>query len=309
MDILITGTTGFVGKNLSSALKAEGHKLIEVNRRDMPGTYSFEALFGGALNAEIWIHLAAQAEDTTNKELLEKYLSANVELSKKVFAAFLSDPSASTFIHFSSVKAAAASVEGPLREEDELEVDIPYGISKRLAEKALLAETLPAGKRLIILRPAMIYGYNTDSNLYSLYKFVKRGIPYPFAAFDNTRTMISVDNLVFVILNIIKNPSFRGGIYNVADDDGISTNEIIALIRKSTGRAPVSLTISKAFIGFLFKCGDLLHLPVNTKKLNKLTRNYVVSNAKLKSELGASLPVSARDGLTRLFSSFYQNNV
>jgi nucleoside-diphosphate-sugar epimerase len=309
MTILITGTTGFVGANLNSFLAKQGHQIIEVNRTAKSGTYTFDELLNGDFHADIWIHLASKAKDKNENELLEQYVAVNVELSQKVFKAFIKDPSASTFIYFSTVKAAASIVDGVLTEECEKEVDVPYGLSKRLAEKALLGEKLPKGKKLIILRPALIYGYNTNSNLYSLYKFVKRGIPYPFAAFDNKRTMISIDNLAFVILNIIKNPSFKAGIYNVADDDAISTNELTTLIRESMGKKPLSMKIPRGLIKFMFRCGDWLHLPINTQTLNKLTDDYIVSNAKLKSELGVPLPVSARDSLKSLFDSFQRAKI
>lgn len=309
MNILITGTTGFVGTNLSSVLAAEGYQIIEVNRTAKTGNYTYDELLSGDFHAKIWIHLASKAKDSNESDLLEQYIEVNVELSKKVFKAFINDPSASTFIYFSTVKAAASSVEGVLTEECEAEVDVPYGLSKRLAEKALLNEKLPEGKKLIILRPSLIYGYNTDSNLYSLYKFIKKGIPYPFAAFDNKRTMISIDNLDFVILNIIQNPSFKAGIYNVADDDAVSTNELTTMIRNSMGKKPLSMKVPRGLIKFMFRCGDWLHLPINTQKLNKLTGNYIVSNAKLKSELGVPLPVSARDGLKSLFNSFQQTKI
>jgi nucleoside-diphosphate-sugar epimerase len=309
MTILITGTTGFVGTNLNSVLAKQGHQIIEVNRTAKPGTYTFDELLSGDFHANIWIHLASKAKDKNENELLEQYVAVNVDLSQKVFKAFINDPLASTFIYFSTVKAAASIVDGVLTEECELEVDVPYGLSKRLAEKALISEKLPKEKKLIILRPALIYGYNTNSNLYSLYKFIKRGIPYPFAAFDNKRTMISIDNLAFVILNIIQNPSFKAGIYNVADDDAISTNELTALIRESMGKQPLSMKIPKGLIKFMFRCGDWLHLPINTQTLNKLTGDYIVSNAKLKNELGLPLPVSARNGLKSLFNSFQQTTI
>ena len=306
MDILITGTTGFVGKNLCGLLADQGHKLIEANRVAITGKQTLEDAVKGKLHAETWIHLAAKSQDVNNPKLLDEYTHVNIDLTKDLFNAFLNDPAASTFIHFSSVKAAAANITGELTELTEAEVDIPYGSTKRQAEKELLAQKLPPGKKLIILRPAMIYGYNTKSNLYSLFKFIKRGLPYPFAAFDNKRTMLSIDNLLFVILHIVNTPSFKGGIYNVADDDSLSTNELTALISTAIGKKPSKLKIPKPLITFMFRIGDVLHLPVNTQKLNKLTANYLVSNSKLKAELGVPLPATAHDSLLQVFNRFQQ---
>jgi hypothetical protein len=47
-----------------------------------------------------------------------------------------------------------------------------------------------------------------------------------------------------------------------------------------------------------------LHLPFNTERLQKLTENYVVSNAKIVTAIGKELPIRAQEGLLRIFESF-----
>ncbi len=231
MNILITGSTGFVGSNLKAALEQEEHHILEVNRRKkVKDSFTFDKVDLDSCRSHIWIHLAGMSKDIGHKKMLPAYMEANVELTKKVFNAFLKDETASTFIFVSSVKAAASNVETILTEEDDFLVEEPYGLSKKLAETYLLSAELPKNKKLIILRPAMIYGYNLKSNLYSLYNFVKRGLPYPFSAFNNLRTMLSIDNFTYVIKSIIKKEDFKPGIYNVADDDALSTGDIIKLM-------------------------------------------------------------------------------
>ncbi|MBV5342376.1 nucleoside-diphosphate-sugar epimerase, partial [bacterium] len=88
---------------------------------------------------------------------------------------------------------------------------------------------------LYILRPCMIHGPGNKGNLNLLYNVVKRGIPYPLGAFENRRSFCSIDNLSFVINGLIEN-QVASGIYNVCDDETVSTNELIELISISLGK-------------------------------------------------------------------------
>lgn len=281
---------------------------MEVNRKkNTKDSYTFDNQDLEKCNGKIWIHLAGMSKDIGHKKMIPAYMEANVELTKKVFNAFLKDETASTFIFVSSVKAAASKIDTILTEEDDFLVEEPYGLSKKLAETYLLSEELPKNKKLIILRPAMIYGYNFKSNLYSLFAFVKKGLPYPFSAFNNLRTMLSIDNFTYVIKSIINKEDFKPGIYNVADDDAFSTGDIIKLMAASQRKKARLWPINKRVIKQLGIIGDHLHLPINTNKINKLTKNYIISNTKLKKELGTNLPYSTRDELVKLFESFKMN--
>ncbi|MCM1139791.1 MAG: nucleoside-diphosphate-sugar epimerase, partial [Muribaculum sp.] len=103
----------------------------------------------------------------------------------------------------------------------------------------------------------------------------------------------------------------ESGIYNMADDEALSTNELIDVICSAMGKRAYIWRINKSLIFFGTKLGDILHLPLNSFRLNKLTENYVVSNAKIKRALGIEkMPVCAREGLTLTIKSFLnQTNV
>lgn len=305
MGILITGTTGFIGNNLLHYWQANGVEVLEVNRQaNTRSTYTFDNFDNTKFHAKVWCHLAGKAKDVQNDKLADFYEQANVVLTEKIFSAFLDDSSANIFIFFSTVKAAAAAVNGILTETDELPVDEPYGSSKRKAERFLLSKPLPTNKRLVILRPVMVYGNNMDSNLYSLYSFVKRGIPYPFAAYSNSKSLLSINNLIFVVNHIVSNPYFKSGIYNVSDSEIVSTNQIIEIIGEVLGKKPKMLNIPKKIIDVIGKIGSKLHLPVNSNKIGKLTSNYIVSNQKLLNEMKCSLPFSSVNELKKTFQSF-----
>jgi len=137
-----------------------------------------------------------------------------------------------------------------------------------------------------------------------LYKIISKSIPWPLGAFDNKRSFCSIDNLMFIFKELIEREDIPSGIYNVADDEPLSTNELIGLIAQSQNRRPKLWNISKKFIEGVASIGDKLHLPLNTERLHKLTSSYVVSNAKIKTAIGKPLPVSSREGLLKTFKSF-----
>ena len=125
-----------------------------------------------------------------------------------------------------------------------------------------------------------------------------------YSAFENRRSFTSVDNLSFVIEQLIEK-DIPTGIYNVGDDETLSTNELIALMAKMLDKPNRTWNWNKSLIQFCARVGTVLHLPLNTERLQKLTENYVVSNAKLKQALGIEkMPVRAEDGLRKTVESF-----
>jgi nucleoside-diphosphate-sugar epimerase len=180
-----------------------------------------------------------------------------------------------------------------------------YGKSKLLAEQYIFSKQISFGKRVYVLRPCMIHGLGNKGNLNLLYKLVSKNIPWPLGAFENKRSFCSIDNLMFIIKELIEREDIPSGIYNIADDEPLSTNELICLIAKSQNRKPKIWKISNGIVARVASFGDKLHLPLNTERLNKLTSNYIVSNAKIKAAIGKSLPLSSREGLLKTLKSFY----
>jgi len=320
MKILITGIHGFVGTNLVNALKAQhtiyGLDIIAPQKEGVVKTYTWAEL--EIIPAvDVVIHLAGKAHDTKNQTNAQVYFDINTGLTQKIYDWFLSSE-AKKFIFFSSVKAAADKVEGEiLTEEIVPSPKGPYGESKIKAEEylishqssvisqqSLLPTTTYPLKSTYILRPCMIHGPGNKGNLNLLYKVVKKGIPYPLGAFENRRSFCSIDNLSFVISGLIEN-DVASGIYNVGDDESLSTNELITLMATTMGKPASIWKWNKAVIQLGAKVGTVLHLPLNTERLQKLTENYVVSNVKIKQALGVDkMPVRAEEGLRKTVSSF-----
>lgn len=292
MSIFITGSSGFVGTSFLNYFKNE------VTRFSSRGKES------NIDDAEVVIHLAGKAHDLKNTSASQEYYEVNTELTKKVYDAFIASE-AKVFITLSSVKAVADEVEGELTEHHHPNPITHYGKSKLLAEQYIVSKEIPEGKRVYVIRPCMIHGLGNKGNLNALYKIVSKNIPWPLGAFENKRSFCSIDNLMFIFNELIERDDIPSGIYNVADDEPLSTNELIRLIAQSQNRNPKLWNISKKFIEGVASIGDKLHLPLNSERLHKLTSSYVVSNAKIKAAIGKPLPVSSKEGLLKTFKSFH----
>jgi len=324
MKILITGIHGFVGSNLIAALFEHhtlyGLDIISPEKKGVVRTFSWKDIETTSFpmqrlpRFDAIIHLAGKAHDTKNQSASQVYFDINTGLTQKIFDFFL-ESSVKKFIFFSSVKAAADSVVGDMLTEDVIPTPVgPYGESKIAAEEYILSKlrsehgelkvTMQRDKQVYILRPCMIHGPGNKGNLNLLYNVVKKGIPWPLGDFENKRSFTSIDNLCYVVEGLLTK-DVASGIYHMGDDEALSTNELIALMCEAMGKVPHIWKMNRKMMEGCAGLGTLLHLPLNTERLRKLTENYVVSNEKIKSALGIDrMPVRAADGIMKTIRSF-----
>ena len=333
MKILITGVHGFVGSNLVEALKKEhtiyGLDIISPAKDGVEKTFSWDEIDevletsgtsdqgrahgsglmvnGSPLEVDAIIHLAGKAHDTKNQSAADVYFKVNTGLTQRIFDWFLAQPTCKKFVFFSTAKAAADRVEGVLTENVTPAPVGPYGESKIKAEEYILSkmeDVRSKNKDVYIFRPCMIHGTGNKGNLNLLYGVVKKGIPWPLGAFENRRTFTSIENICFAV-NGVLTKDVPSGIYNMGDDEALSTNELIEEICKSLGKKAHIWKLPKGLMEGIAKLGGMLHLPLNPERLQKLTENYVSSNAKIKKALGVDrMPVDARTGMQRTLESF-----
>lgn len=298
MKTIITGATGFVGQNLSAYLQTQQINTQSLSLRKPTWSADIDT------TANAIIHLAGKAHDTSNTSVPDEYFKVNRDLTITLFNEFLKSD-IKDFFFFSSVKAVADTVDNVLYEDIMPKAITPYGQSKLEAEIYLLGQKLPEDKRLFIIRPCMIHGPGNKGNLNLLYKIVEKGIPWPLASFENQRSFLSIDNLSFLVHQMLENKNIPSGIYNFADDETVSTNELIRIISKTLDKQPKLWNINAYFIKSMVKIGDVLPLPLNSERLKKLTESYVVSNTKIKQALRIKhLPLSAEEGLVKTIESF-----
>lgn len=295
--VIISGSNSFIGQNLLSTISNSNG--ISLRSPDWQETL---------LSAKVIINLVGKAHDHNGTATKNDFYYANVELAKEVYKGFIASD-AKLLIHISSI-AAIEEFEAltPLTETCEHCPISWYGESKLEAEDWLLSASLPKNKKLIILRPPMVHGLGDKGNLGLLYKLITKGIPYPLASFDNKRSFISIDNFCYFIEQIIaKQDQMESGIYHIADDESVSTGDIIKIIKKITGRRVIDLSLPKWLVKGIAKIGDKLSIPLNTKRLKKMTSTLLVSNQKIKTALGITqLPLTAEAGLEKTIRSFGQ---
>ena len=323
MNILITGVHGFVGSNLVTPLHKYhtlyGLDIIFLTKEGVVKTFAWKDIETTSFpmqrlpQFDAIIHLAGKAHDTKNQSVAQAYFDINTGLTQKIFDFFL-ESTAKKFIFFSSVKAVADSVVGDALREDVIPTPIgPYGESKIAAENYILDKLKNKNEKLklhddkkqvYILRPCMIHGPGNKGNLNLLYNVVKKGIPWPLGDFENKRSFTSIDNLCYVVEGLLTK-NVASGIYHMGDDEALSTNELIALMCEAMGKIPHIWKMNRKMMEGCAGLGTLLHLPLNTERLRKLTENYVVSNEKIKAALGIEqMPVRAADGIMKTIKSF-----
>lgn len=299
MKIIITGSSGFVGYNIVKYFNQTGlNDLIKVNLRNHNWKSTIET------EATTIIHLAGKAHDIKNTAHHDEYFEINTKLTQELFDVFLEN-NCRDFIFFSSVKAVIDQTEGIVLEETVTNPQTAYGQSKLDAEHYILSKMLPKGKRVFIIRPSMIHGPGNKGNLNLLYQLVSKGLPWPLGAFENQRSFCSIDNVCYIIEQILEREEIPSGVYNLADDEALSTNELIQIIANTTRKKARILSVPKKIIYAIARSGDIIKLPLNTERLDKLTENFVVSNTKIKAALQIeNLPISSKVGLTKTINSF-----
>jgi len=249
--ILVTGSSGFVGGHLLGRLARDGHDIAIATRSPLANAVGRpETIVVGSLGPHTdWssalrgcdavIHLAAQVPgrgvapgdfDKVNNlgtaRLTEQAFEAGVKL----------------FVHLSSVLAVADNSSGapvsgdtPLRGPGN-----PYGLSK-LAAEAHVTSFSRQGRVGVSIRAPLVYGWNAKGNWALLQRLAASGLPLPFAAVRNRRSLIAVDNLADAIATVVNAPlpgQQSGGVYAVADSESVSLAELIGWLRQGMKRPP-----------------------------------------------------------------------
>lgn len=292
MDIMITGISGFVGSHLVKALtpahRIYGLDIVQPTIKGVDHVFLWEELAQGAIPpVDAVIHLAGMAHDTKNNTLEKVYFDVNVGLTKALFNHHCHHNNG-CFIFFSSVKAAADTVEGEWLTEEEIpHPKGPYGESKLAAECYIDENRTHTGGKVYILRPCVIEGPGTKGNLRLLRRLAQKGIPWPLAAYNNKRSYLSITTLTMVITRLLEQRA-PSGTYNVADDRPLSTNDLFRQYCTDANRSVRLWHLPKGVVWAMAQVGNHIPIPLNSDRLQKLTENYVVCNHKLKKALDAT---------------------
>ncbi len=261
MRVLVTGATGFVARAVIPLLIERGHTVRAVVRRPgvtVPGVEDVVAVgdigpatnWGSALEGiDAVVHLAARVHVMKDKatDPLAAFRRVNTA-GTRVLAEAAAVAGVKRLVYLSSVKALAdESRPEPLSEETSPDPHSPYGISKLEAERALAEISTRTGLEVVVIRPPLVYGPGVGGNFRKLLQAVDRGIPLPFGALDNRRSLIYVGNLADAILECLTHPQAAGGRFLVHDGRPMSTAELVRAMADALGKParlfPVPLSL------------------------------------------------------------------
>jgi len=318
LNILITGTNGFIGKVLCDKLIADGYHVRGAVRgitqmtvlpsgleRVQVGDIDSETDWSEALDGiNVVIHLAARVHvmDDVADDPLAEFRKVNtagtLNLARQAVAAGVK-----RFVFISSIK-----VNGEGTGDGELgtgrgkwrnvftERNVPcpqdaYAVSKWEAEQGLLKITEETGLEVVIIRPPLVYGLGVKANFRSLIKWVGKGVPLPLGAVHNKRSFVALDNLVSFIIHCIDHPKAANEVFLISDGKDVSTTELLQKVAKAFGKsvllvpAPVSLM---TFFAKLLGKGDMA---------DRLFGSLQVDSSKARDLLGWEPVVSMDEGL------------
>lgn len=310
-DVLISGISGFIGSNLTAYLLQNSELDLSGCSRDLDkikhlegdihSIYSNDEIFSKKPSFQSYVHLSGKVYDMHDKKNEGEYFEANFQLTKKFFQNFIDDKTSKNFIFLSTIHVLTENPEKELDESYNPKPFTPYGKSKFKAEN-FIRENCPPGKNYYILRPSMIHGPGNKGNLNLLYNLVSKGIPYPVGAFNNKRSFVSIENLCFIIQQIIEN-AVPKGLYHISDDEPTYTHDLVKMIAQTTDKKGRIWNVPPSLLNVAAKIGNHIPFVLNEHRLKKLTGDFIVSNEKIKKAIGKPLPVRAREGLENTLKS------
>ncbi len=267
MKILVTGASGFVGKDLVKKLKKQKHKIIEFNSSDGNNIFDKKKLDEKMKNIDIVIHLAAKL-DGDEKEILK----TNVDGTKNVIDIAIKN-NVKKFILISST-GVYGNTKSLVNEDSEKNPENTYEKSKLSAENIVLSYREKINVN--ILRSAMIFGPNKYWN--NLFKILKKGFPLPCSG-NNTFQIIYVKDLVNAIILLTKKGS-NGEIYLVSGNEKWTLKEFCRYSNKILKNNKKLFTIPSSLAIII---GKILNIRIlnkeNIRHLSK-DRNYSIEKIK-----------------------------
>ncbi len=308
MSVVITGGTGFIGRQLQVRLDVNSYVTIFTERRaqsdsaatlnsfvigDINATTNWSAALHGA---DAVVHLAARVHVMRDhshdpfKEFRCVNTDGTLNLARQAAAAGVR-----RFVYLSSIKVnGEATHRGcPFTPNDLAAPQDPYGSSKHEAEVGLRAIARKSGMQVVIIRPTLVYGPGAKGNFKSLMQLVSRGLPLPLASIENRRSLVGIDNLVNFIITCLEHPAAANETFLVSDGEDLSTPDLIRRMARAMDRPARLLPVPKSV---LMAAAAMLG---KRDMAQRLCGSLQVDISKSRKLLGWNPPVSVDEGLCR----------
>lgn len=311
MRIGVTGATGFVGRAVVEALDRRGAEAVALVRstRRLDGAAAVRVV-GDVDGATDWrghvhdldavVHLAARVHvmDGNGKEQRAACHAVNAEGTRKL-AEDCAAAGVRRLVLVSSVKVnGEQTLDRPFAETDAVAPTDPYASSKWQAEQHLRAICAASGLQGVIVRPVLVYGPGAGGNLARLMRLVRRGVPLPFAAVDNRRSLIGVANLADLLLCCAVSERAAGRLFLAADGDDLSTADLIRHLAAGLGVRP---RLFSAPPGLLRGVAGVFG---RSPDIDRLIGSLQVDTTAAREHLGWRPQVSTRAGLADMAARF-----
>ncbi len=305
--ILITGSTGFVGRAvLGMLMHTEARVIAPVRKVD---TDNFLRQFSQIeisdlseigvnqfqlYKPDVVIHIAAKAHvaGVSLVELQQVNTDATLNLARAAAAAGVK-----RFVFLSSIGVNGISNVKPFNVEDLLAPVEDYAISKLQAEIGLKQLALDTGLEVVIIRPPLVYGENAPGNFGKLAKLAQKNLPLPLGAIHNKRSLVALDNLVDLIITCIDHPKAANQTFLVSDDQDVSTTELLEMMARAAGKKPRLLPVPVSWLRLAGKLTGKLAV------IDRLCGNLQVDISHTKETLGWKPPITVEEGIRRCFVS------
>ncbi|WP_420550179.1 UDP-glucose 4-epimerase family protein [Litorivicinus lipolyticus] len=307
MNILLTGSTGFLGSRLARALCSEPDVYLTVAVRRHLESPAAQVLEVEGLDANTdWstaltnqqrvIHAAARAHVMKDEEAdpLAKYRRINVDGTRNL-ACQAAKAGVKRFIFISSVKVNGEQTSSglPFTAEDTPAPEDAYGISKWEAEQCLKKIAEDSGMEVVIIRPPLVYGPQVKGNFASMIKLVEKGFPLPLGSIQNQRSLVALDNLVDLIITCIDHPAAANQVFLAGDGRDLSTTELLHSVAKAAGKSSRLIPVPCSFLMFAAT------LIGKQAVAQRLLGSLQVDISKARDLLGWEPPISVEEGLRR----------
>lgn len=320
--IVVTGASGFVGRELVRALAAAGSTGIAVSRRRMdtlPAGWQHHVRQEGldwtpAARPTAVIHLEARHHQYVvgegSPEQVAEFTKTNLG-NTTAWLDWCARVGVHRFVYFSSVKAVDPSRwtgEGAIDETAPGPGASIYGRSKWMAEQRVIEWAGP-DRSALILRPAVIYGPGNTANMASMVAAIARRRFVFVGANDNVKSLVSLRNAVAATVHLLT--AMRPGreIYNLVDARRCSVRELAGIIARQLGVPPPSATVPLALARPVAQVADAfgrltrVALPVTGARLAALCEHADFSPAKLLAT-GFRHPQTLEEGLAEMSDAY-----
>jgi UDP-glucose 4-epimerase len=313
--ILITGATGFIGQAVLKSLQTSSNfDKIAVSVRNtnrhwpngiipfVTGDLTAQTDWSSALkDITVVLHIAARVHVMAEKSSkpIDEYRKTNVEGTLN-FARQAAAAGVRRFVFISSIKVngESTSVGRSFSAGDPPAPLDPYGVSKMEAEQGLREIAAKTGMEVVIIRPPLVYGPGVKANFQAMMRWLSKGVPLPFGAINNQRSLVALDNLVDLIVTCIDHPAAANQTFLVSDGEDLSTTQLLRRMGQAMGKPARLIPVPPA----LLKAGAAL---VGKPELaQRLCGSLQVDISKTRELLGWNPPISVDEGLRRAAEGF-----